>query len=132
MRGERARVPGTRPRLRRRWAVAAAVLLVVQLISFYVPGSGEPPDPRFPHLDKVFHGLSFAAVAFCALRARLPLGPVFVILLVHAGASEVIQGLWVPRRSGDVWDLAADTAGILVGTAAAGALPIRRRTPPER
>lgn len=117
----------TRAPLHRRWAVAAAVLLVIQLISFYIPGSGEPPDPRLRHLDKVFHALSFAAVAFCALRARLPLGPVLVLLLVHAGASEVIQGLWVPRRSGDAWDLAADTAGIFVGTAAAGALPVRRR-----
>lgn len=35
----------------------------------------------------------------------------------HAVISEIVQGLFLPNRDGDVWDALADLTGVLVATA---------------
>jgi len=101
----------------RRAAFAAAV--VVNLVLLYWPrgvGGG-----GVPHLDKVAHFLVFAAVAWTGLRAGVPVRWLLPALVLHAVASEAVQGGLLPDRSGDPTDAVADVLGALAGTALAKA-----------
>ena len=93
-------------------------MVVVSLVVLFAPsGGGASP---FPGSDKVVHLLLFAALA---ATTRWRFGPVVVGLLVvaaYAVLSEVVQGLALPRRSGDVLDVLADLAGAAAGWVAAG------------
>ena len=85
----------------------------MQLVALYAPDAAG--GPHVSGLDKVIHALIFAAPALAALmvgiRARWALG----ILALHAPISELIQGLALPHREGDVLDVMADLVGILLG-----------------
>ena len=101
---------------RRTVALVAAVLL-----SFYVLFAPDPggPDSDLPGADKLVHLLLFALLA-AAARWRLGGRPaVLAAVLAYAALSEVVQGVWLPGRSGDLLDLLADAAGALVGSALA-------------
>lgn len=94
----------------------------------FMPGKDLPSSgwvSRF-HLDKLGHlVLFFVLVIFFSvpilksaisdkLKTRTIL--VFVIAgIVWGLATELIQGYFIPGRDFDLWDWAADTAGILVG-----------------
>ena len=93
------------------------------LLSGYVlfsPSSGGPP--LFPQADKVVHATLFALLA---VTAGLRLGArraVLLAVVAYAPASELVQALALPTRSGDAVDVVAD----LVGTAAGWAWVLRR------
>lgn len=97
------------PRLRRTFF---ALLLGVSLAMFLTPGgnvSANAPN------DKLVHLLTFAGLAVSGRWAgvapvRLGLG-----LAAYAGVTEVLQSVLPIDRHGDVRDLAADVAGILLG-----------------
>jgi hypothetical protein len=74
------------------------------------------------HLDKLVHALVFGAVALTGLRAGLPVRPLAVALIAHAGVSELIQGQLLDQRGGDPWDAAADVIGTVLGGVIAGVL----------
>ena len=99
-------------------------MVVVSLVVLFAPsGGGASP---FPGSDKVVHLLLFAALA---ATTRWRFGPVVVGLLVvaaYAVLSEVVQGLALPRRSGDVLDVLADLAGVAAGWVAAGRVAAHR------
>lgn len=101
----------------------ACVINVVAVYSPDAPG----PEVGVPHIDKVVHLVLFAVVAWTGRMARVPLGPLMVVLLVHALASELAQ-TFLPRRSGDWLDFVADAAGIGLGAV----LPSVRRPARER
>jgi len=90
--------------------------MAIQLVALYSPQG--VAGPQVTGLDKVVHVLIFAAPALVALlsgfRARWALG----VLAVHAPVSELIQHFWLPHRSGDVFDVAADLGGIALGAVA--------------
>lgn len=89
------------------------------LYALYVPGSGGGALP-FAHADKVAHILIFGAVAGAGRIAAISPRWLLATLLVHAVVSEVVQGLWIAGRSGDVFDTVADVVGIWLGWYVAG------------
>ena len=97
-----------------RTAFAAAV--VVNLLLLYWPSAvgGE----GFPYLDKAVHVLTFAAIAATGLWAGVPLRWLAPVLALHAVLSEIVQDRLLSGRSGDIADVLADLAGILVGALA--------------
>ena len=72
-----------------------------------------------PHLDKVVHLVSFAAVAWAGTRAEVRTAVLVPLLVVHAVCSEVVQAWLLAGRSGDPADVVADLTGILLGVLAA-------------
>ena len=96
-------------------------------------GSQLPVPQPFPHFDKVVHGLVYGLLLLSyrpAGRAcRAPgewLPGAIVASLVFAGSDEIHQS-WVPGRSAELADLAADAMGIL-----ATALVVARWSAPGR
>lgn len=131
-------------------AALAAVAVAVQCYGLYrVTG---PPTPTwFPNFDKVEHALGFAFPVLLVLLAlglrrraygrrayggsglsRLSVLPVAAIFLGQAVLSEIAQHLFYRFRTGDPWDVAADTAGIglgVVGSWIGLQLPVREPVP---
>lgn len=102
-----------------RWRLAAFAALLVQCAMLYWP-TPAGPESDLP-LDKAAHFLAFAVVAALGVRAGIPVRWVAGLLVVQAGASELLQHLVLPDRSGDLFDLAADllgtASGLLLGLA---------------
>jgi VanZ family protein len=100
-----------------RWArVAFGVAVVVNLLLLYWPravgGDG------VPHVDKVAHVLTFASVAWAGRWAGIPRRWLVPVLALHAVSSELVQSFLLEDRSGDLADVVADCAGILLGALA--------------
>ncbi|MDQ1628511.1 MAG: hypothetical protein QOI54_2255 [Actinomycetota bacterium] len=107
---------GPQPPDRLAWAAFAGAVLV-NLVVLYWPRAVSTAGP--PHLDWVVHLLIFAAVALTGLRVGLPLPLLVGVLVLHAVTSELAQHFWLPARSGDPADAAADVLGVLLGVATA-------------
>lgn len=95
------------------WLPAAAWAGVI----FYLSSrSTLPVQPRIPYFDKVAHFSAYAILgallAFAADRARLSLVAAVALGLLY-GASDEVHQAFVPGRSPDVLDWAADAAGVL-------------------
>jgi hypothetical protein len=89
-----------------------AVLIVVQLVGLYTPGTPGLPEP--PYVDKVIHAAMFGLPVYVlgVLTGRRWLwAGVFV---AHAALSEMIQYYFIPHRDGDILDFTADVAGIAI------------------
>lgn len=114
----------------RRARAALVVAVAVQLLVLYWPRAVGGPE-TIAHLDKAVHALVFGAVALAGLRAGLPVRPLAVALIAHAGVSEVIQGLLLDQRGGDPWDVVADVTGTALGGVLAGLLAVGGRAQPS-
>jgi hypothetical protein len=101
---------GTRPTRGLARSVFAGLLLV-SLVMFLLPG--EDLSPNAPN-DKVTHLLTFTVLALSGRWAKLP----------------VLQALLPINRHGDVWDLLADVAGVLLGLAVTWAVARSRSRAP--
>lgn len=106
---------------------AAAVL--VHLVVVYAPQA--PGAPSALPVDKVVHVLVFALVVATGRWAGLPAWVLIPSVAAHAPISEIVQSLWLPNRSGDLWDVVADLTGVGLG-AVAHPRPTRRRRRPSR
>ncbi len=117
-------------------AGAAALALAVHLWGLY-RDVGPPSAPWFPHADKVEHLVGFGLPCFLVLLAlhlhalaggrllrRRTTAVVVGLFVLHAGVSEVVQGVAYTTRSGDVLDALADLAGTALGLL--GHLLVRR------
>lgn len=103
--------------------VAFLIALGGQVYALYFAhGPGELP---FWQADKFVHFGVFGAVAFTGWCAGIPARWLLVALVIHAGASEAIQGLLLDRDASG-FDSLADIAGTLVGLAVARYLPYLR------
>lgn len=92
----------------------------------FAPDPGGPQGP--PGADKVVHLALFALLAGTALW-RFGRDPrLLAAVLAYAALSEVVQGVALARRSGDLLDLLADSLGALLGWVVAGRLLARRTT----
>ncbi len=95
------------------WRLAFLASVAANLVALYWPRPVS--EGGIPHVDKLGHVLVFAAVAWTGLRAGVPARALLPLLAGHAVLSEVAQATVLTRRSGDLADVAADLAGILVG-----------------
>ncbi len=120
-------VPDRRRGLRVVLAVVFVASLLLNLDAIYSPHAAV--EPPFAHADTVAHVLLFAVPAASGLLAGLRGAVVVPLLLLDAVGSEVVQGLLLPDRTGDVLDLAADVAGVALGWAFARAVRVDGRVP---
>ena len=110
----------------RRYRIATILASIVLLVALLLPGD-DVPKVSLPGLDKLIHVLLFGCWALAlrfdweAFRRR----PELLLLAVAIAAllSEALQ-LFVPGRSFDLLDMAADLVGAVL-TAAFGAQAIK-------
>ena len=113
-------------RAARLWAAAWAVLLLA-LTSW--PGPPQVPIlSGIPDFDKLVHGVLYAVEAFLLYRSvkwpgrpRFAFSRVLVILGVMAvwGVADETHQTWIPGRSVEGGDVAADVTGAAAGALAA-------------
>ena len=121
-----------RPAGRRRWAPAAVWTLTLLVLTSW-------PSPRVPDIrggDKVVHALLYAVLAFLVLNAvrasvappaRRALEIAVTVLAVSAfGWADEWHQQYIPGRSRDSADWAADTFGAILGVGFSLARPTRR------
>lgn len=114
------------PRLRR-WAAWAAVAWVVGLFalsSWSVGDGGLDFWWRFPHDDKVAHGLLYAVLGGLLRIATGSLAATLALAGAVGLADELLQST-VPGRSADPLDWVADVGGAFVGAMLASVLARR-------
>ncbi len=114
--------------LRPRWALLLILLLAFVSVMALLP---KPPSAASSGWDKLDHAAAFATLAAVGLQWQLlgsttrlapALATVLALLLAYGGLIELLQ-TQVPGRQGDIADLVADGAGILLGLAFRLALP---------
>jgi hypothetical protein len=109
----------------------AALWFAFASVLFTLPGSRLPAEDwlQAVHADKWVHIALFAGLAWLLLRPfYLPGGQrakaswvwVPLFCLGYGVGVEFLQETFIPIRSFDVWDIAADAAGTAAGTALAG------------
>jgi VanZ family protein len=91
---------------------------------FFVSSLSDPPGV-LPNSDKPLHWLAYLGLAVLVVRAlagglprRIGFGIALAAMLITVayGATDEVHQLFVPGRTGDVYDLMADAAGALAGT----------------
>lgn len=90
-------------------------MLAISLLVLFSPGSAVPSGP--PNSDKLVHFLLFAALALTSRLAGIGMLASIAWVLAYAALSEVLQTLLPIQRSGSLWDVVADAAGMAVGLA---------------
>ena len=106
----RTSAPGSRLEV-----VLAAAAVVVQLLVLYWPAvTVEGP---VSWTDKVVHLLVFAVPTYAVGRAVGSVRTAVLVFAVHAPVSELVQHFLLPGRSGELWDVVLDLAGVAVGAA---------------
>lgn len=101
-----------------------APLLFFSLFIFTMSSLSEPPVPDFGFSmgDKINHFGAFAIMAVLAVRAASAFGPsrrlatllcISILYCVVYGASDEFHQSFVPQRSSDITDLAADIFGAI-------------------
>ena len=108
-------------RSRTLWIAAAIAWTIVILALCSIPGQ-DLPQVQVLSADKIAHFTLFAAFAWLwmnslALPVRMRFAIVFACGLAYAVLTEVYQGLIPIGREPDIWDSAANAAGLLVGSA---------------
>ncbi|MCW2680283.1 MAG: hypothetical protein JWM62_1684 [Frankiales bacterium] len=87
--------------------------MLLSLYVLFTPRTGG--DGPFDGSDKVVHLLLFGLLA---ATTRWRFGPAtagLVAVAAYAPVSELVQGLLLPTRSGDPWDVLADLLGVAAG-----------------
>lgn len=101
------------------WLRVAPINVLVLALAAHLYGLYTPGEPSasewFPNSDKVLHFFGFAAPTLLAMLVVRHWWPA-VVFAANAVISEIVQGLFLPNRDGDVWDALADLAGVLVAT----------------
>ena len=86
------------------------VLIVVQLVGLYSPGTPGVPEPIY--VDKVVHAAMFGLPVYVLGRLTARKWLWAGVFVVHAALSEMIQYAFIPGRDGDIFDFTADVVGI--------------------
>ncbi len=90
------------------------LIFVFSAVSFFTPLAVE--ERVGLGLDKVVHAFLFFLLVYFAFQAYPERKVLSVILLLlYTVATEFIQESYIPHRSFDVYDIVADTAGIIAG-----------------
>ncbi len=119
----------------RRWLAAWAPAIVYAALIFALSSLSQPPPfvpPELLSLDKLVHLAEYAVLGALLARALRaggrPAARVFAGALLLGslyGASDELHQAFVPKRTAEVRDWAADSAGAALGAAAVAFL--RRR-----
>jgi len=92
------------------------------IVAVLIPGS-DLPDVHIGGYDKLIHLMMFATwavgVRFDFDRTPFQYGRFFVVGVIFSAMSELLQ-LLVEGRSVDMYDMAADTVGLVVGFIVSG------------
>jgi VanZ family protein len=99
---------------------------------FLVSAQPRVPLPHVSGADKVAHALAYAGMGFLLARAARASGlsPVWAVVIgILYGLSDEIHQSFVPGRTPDLADLAADAVGVIVGTLVHQRWLARRREP---
>jgi VanZ family protein len=92
---------------------------------FYVSSLPDPPVPA--NTDKSLHWLAYLGLAVLVVRAlarglprpiSLGVAAAAIAITVGYGATDEVHQMFVPGRTGDIYDLVADAAGAVAGTLA--------------
>jgi VanZ family protein len=87
---------------------------------FFIPGTALPKKQLDLPLDKLIH-IGFFALLLFLWRSAFSSGKkfyntyLFIAAVVYGLLIEILQGLIVPQRSFDIYDLYADAFGALLG-----------------
>ena len=102
--------------------ILAVSWLLIMNILFMLPGSTLPKSDWFTdvQLDKWVHVVLFAVLVFlwCSafdLRTGKKRWMMVTATMGYAVLVEIVQKLWVPNRSFDMYDVLEDAAGRLIG-----------------
>jgi len=122
---------GRRAAIRRGWLALALLWMMALVVGNGVPGSSLP-DIGFsiPHRDKLQHFIAWMLLSWWWWRAVAPVAPgqraavrmplLFIWLLPATfGVIDEFRQQWVPYRSAELADLAADFLGSATAVAAA-------------
>ncbi len=94
--------------------VLVALTLGLQFWGLYAPSLPDLGTSGIPFADKAGHAVMFALATWALLRV-LDVRVVLALMGLQIVASELVQAFWLPERTGDVWDAAADLLGVAVG-----------------
>lgn len=123
------------------WYLPAWCWLALSLYLFTIPGTALPSSGWMDNLqiDKLVHLFLFAVMVVLFSRpalagvAPLPRNALHIGIpmacIAYGVAIEFVQLYWSPLRGFEVWDIAADTAGSLLGAWLAPRLVKRRHQP---
>jgi VanZ family protein len=112
----------------RRWRLGIFIgVLLIHLAALYSPSTGGT-ERLFAGVDKVTHIVLFAIVVWAGCRAGFSHWIVVAVFAAHAPVSELVQRAALPSRQGSWGDVAADTAGIVVGFVIVNRSPHARAT----
>ena len=115
--------------IRSRW-VPAVVWAGLIVVATSLPNT--PAGPEVTGLDKVVHLGLYGVLGALTLRAAVTGHPALGTMLVWLGAIAAFAAVdewhqaFIPNRSADVIDWAADVAGAALGIASMAALKLRR------
>jgi VanZ family protein len=102
------------------WLILGWLLVIGVCVGSLMPGSG---IPNIRMGDKFVHAGSYflLMIWFAGLYARRRHFIIAIVLVVLGFVLDALQGT-LPSRSFDMWDVAANTAGIAVGWAVSALL----------
>ncbi len=113
---------------RRLWIGLSLLLVAVSLWYFLKPLPEDFADwLHVPYKDKALHVFAFASLTgwFASLLERRRWIPLVCCLLLYGILIEMAQALMAMGRSADVFDVAADSVGVLVGVTLAAWFGVR-------
>ena len=93
------------------WAIFILVLSTV-------PGPSLPQQKLLPHLDKVVHFIFYLILVILSFNGWKDSknGIIIICLVLSYGVGiELIQHFFIEKRFFDIYDVVANTAGVLVG-----------------
>jgi VanZ family protein len=100
----------------------ALAWIIIMSVLFFLPGSALPSESWMDriYMDKWVHCGLFAVLIFLSslaleLDTSKKVWLLISLSIVYGVLVEIIQGNWVANRSSDSYDVAADTAGCIVG-----------------
>jgi len=103
--------------LRHRHVWLAGGWLLIGLI-VYLSLTPYPPEPlSFPNADKLEHGIAYGSLAlwFCQVYLSTSSRMIALVALIGMGIGlEFVQG-WTGYRFFDVWDMVANSIGVMLG-----------------
>lgn len=98
------------------------IVSILIIIAVLIPG-GDLPDVNIGGYDKLIHMVMFAAwavaIRFDFDRTPFPYARFFALGVIFSAVSEILQ-LLVEGRSVDLYDMLADTAGLVIGFVVSG------------